>query len=58
MIEFLWLFLVIYPIEKLLCGKKEYLYTCVLTYGTKKFLSCDDLVIVVGAGGGMSSVGT
>ena len=31
--------------------------TSVLAYGTKRFLSCDDLVIVVGAGGGMSSVG-
>ena len=33
-------------------------YTSVLAYGTKRFLSCDDLVIaiVVGAGGGMSSV--
>ena len=30
----------------------------VLAYGTKRFLSCDYLVIVVGAGGGMSSVGT
>ena len=35
------------------CGKNEYLYTCVLS-----FLPCDDLVIVVDAGGGMSSVGT
>ena len=43
-----------------MCGKNEYLYTSVLTYGTKRFLSCDDhdLIIVVGAGGGMSSVGT
>ena len=40
------------------CGKNEYLYTCVLAYGTKRFLPCDDLVIVVDAGGGMSSVGT
>ena len=40
------------------CGKNEYLYTSVLAYVTKRFLSCDDLVIVVGAGGGMSSVGT
>ena len=40
------------------CGKKEYLYTSVLAYRTKRFLSCDDLVIVVGADGGMSSVGT
>ena len=39
------------------CGKNEYLYTSVLAYGTKRFLSCDDLVIVVAAGGGMSSVG-
>ena len=40
-----------------MCGKNEYLYTSVLTYGTKRFLLCDDLVIVVGAGGGgMSSV--
>ena len=36
----------------------EYLYTPVLAYGTKRFLSCGDLVIVVGAGGGISSVGT
>ena len=42
------------------CGKNEYLYTSVhvLAYGTKRFLSCDDLIAVVGAGGGMSSVGT
>ena len=40
-----------------MCGKNEYLYTSVLAYGTKRFLSCD-LVIVVGADGGMSSVGT
>ena len=32
--------------------------TSVLTYGTKRFLSYNDLVIVVGADGGMSSVGT
>ena len=38
-------------------GKHKYLYTSVLAYGTKRFLSFDDLVIVVGAGGGMSSVG-
>ena len=38
------------------CEKNEYLYTSVLAYlyGTKRFLSCDDLIIVVGAGGGMS----
>ena len=29
-------------------------YTSVLAYGTKRFLSCNDLVIVVGAGVGMS----
>ena len=39
-----------------MCGKNEYLHTSVLTYGTKRFLSCDDLFIVVGAGGGMLSV--
>ena len=38
-------------------GKNEYLYTSVLAYGTKTFISCDDLVVVVGAGGGISSVG-
>ena len=36
----------------------SYSYTSVLAYGTKRFLSCDDLVIVLSAGGGMSSVGT
>ena len=36
------------------CGKNEYLYTSILAYGTKRFLSCDDLIVVVGAGGGMS----
>ena len=25
------------------CGKNEYLYTSLLAYGTKRFLSCDDL---------------
>ena len=40
------------------CGKKEYLYASVLTYGIKRFLSCDDLIIVVDASGGMSSVRT
>ena len=30
--------------------------TPILVYGTKRFLSCDDLVIA--AGGGISSVGT
>ena len=40
-----------------MCGKNEYLYTSVLAYDTKRFLSCDDLVIVVDAVGGMSSVG-
>ena len=39
-----------------MCGKNEYLYTPVLPYGTKKFLSCD-LVAVMSAGTGMSSVG-
>ena len=42
---------------KSLCGKNKYFYTSVLAYGTKRFLSCDDLFTVVGAGGGMSSVG-
>ena len=32
--------------------------TSVLAYSTKRFLSCDDLAIVVGAGGGISSTGT
>ena len=41
-----------------MCEKNEYLNTSILAYGTKRFLSCDDLVIVIGAGGGMSSVGT
>ena len=41
-----------------MCGKNEYLYTSVLAYDTKRFLSCNDLVIVAGAGGGMSSIGT
>ena len=45
-------------LRETVCGKNEYLYTSVLAYGTKRFLSCDDLVIVVGAGGGISSVGT
>ena len=40
------------------CGKNEYLYTSALAYGTKTFCSCHDLVIVMGAGGGMLSVGT
>ena len=40
------------------CGNNKYLYTSVLAYGTETFLSCGDLVIVVGAGGGISSVGT
>ena len=40
------------------CRKNEYLHTSVLAYGTKRFLSCDDLVIVKGAGGGMLSAGT
>ena len=45
-------------IEKLCVGRMNICsYTSVLAYGTKRFLSCDDLVIVVGAGGGMSSVG-
>ena len=35
-----------------------YIAASVLAYGTKRFLSFDDLVIVVGAGSGMSSVGT
>ena len=39
------------------CGKNEYLYISVLAYGTEKFLSCDDLVAVMGAGAGMLSVG-
>ena len=34
------------------------IHLAVLTYGTKTFLSCDDLVIIVGVGDGMSSVGT
>ena len=29
----------------------------VLAYGTDKFLSCDNLVAVIGAGAGMSQVG-
>ena len=37
-------------------GKNEYLYTSVLAYGTKKFLSCDDLVTVMGAGTGITYV--
>ena len=37
-----------------MCGKDEYLYTSVLAYGIKIFLSCDDLVMLVGAGSGMS----
>ena len=41
-----------------MCGKNEYLFASVLTYGTKRFLSCNNLIIVVGADGGMSSVGT
>ena len=41
-----------------MCKKNEYLHTSVLAYGTKRFPSCDDHVIVVGAGGGMSLVGT
>ena len=45
------MFCVIYSIEKL-CGKNEYLYTSVISYDTKRFLSCGDLAIVVGAGGG------
>ena len=50
------MFLVIYiPGREAVCGKNEYLYTSVLTYGTKRFLSCDDLVVVVGADGGKSS---
>ena len=48
-------FLVIHSIEKLCVGKMN---ISILTYGTKRFLSCDDLIVVVGAGGGMSSVGT
>ena len=38
-------------------GINEYLYTSVLAYGTKKFLSCDCLVVVTGAGAGISLVG-
>ena len=34
------------------------MFTSVLPYGTKGFLPCDGLVIVVGAGGGILSVGT
>ena len=44
-----------------MCGKNEYLYTSVLAYDTKRFLSCGDLIIaivIMGATGGMSSVGT
>ena len=41
-----------------LCGKNKYLYRSVLTYDTNRFISCDDIVIVMGAGGKMSSVGT
>ena len=44
--------------REVVCGKNEYLYTYVLAYGTKTFISCDDLIVVVGAGGGISSVGT
>ena len=33
------------------------MYTSVLAYGTDKFLSCDNLVAVIGAGAGMSQVG-
>ena len=53
--------LVIYSMHReAVCGKNEYLYTSVLAYDTKIFLSCDDLVIAVvaRAGGGKSSVGT
>ena len=38
-------------------GENEYLYTSVLAYGTKKFLSCDCLVIVIGAGAGILLLG-
>ena len=38
-------------------GKNEYLYTSILAYSTKRFLSCDDLVAVMGDGGGMPSLG-
>ena len=55
MIEFL-LLLVIYSIEKKLCVGSVYIRYHI--YGTKRFLSSDDLIAVVGAGGGMSSVGT
>ena len=40
------------------CGKNEYLYTSVLANGTKRFPSYDDLFTIMGAGGGMSPVGT
>ena len=33
------------------------IYASVLAYGTKRFLLCGDLLIVVDAGGGISSVG-
>ena len=29
-------------------------YTSILAYGTNKFLSCDDLIAVKGAGAGIS----
>ena len=50
------MFRVVYSIEKLCVGRMNIcMYTSILVciYGTKRFLSCDDLV-VVGAGGGMS----
>ena len=52
MIEFLYLFPVIYSIEKLyMCAweviMNGYLYRSVLTYGTNKFLSSDNLTLRV-----------
>ena len=36
-----------------MCEKKECLYKSVLAYRVDKFLSCDDLVAVMGAGAGI-----
>ena len=47
------MFRVIYSIEKLCVGRMN-ICTHLRSYGTKRFLSCDDLIVVVGAGGGMS----
>ena len=45
--------MVIYSIMKLCVGRIEYLCKPVFAYCTDKFLRCDDIVAVIGAGAGM-----